>query len=185
MGYFVPIKNIPLLLEAFQIVLQEKPLASLMLVGGGEVPEQEETLTKDIFDRGLGNRVSVRGYVDRGEVARLMRDESDMLVLCSKSETFGCVVAEALASGKPVVVTQCGGPEDIVTDGTMGRVCVNNDPTALAKALIDVSDQLMRIDPKSIRNSAIKRYSWNSIATKLISLYVELCQNSESTKASK
>ena len=174
-GYFVPIKNLPLLLAAFRQVRDARPGATLMLVGGGEVPEQQTELLASIDRLGLAGTVEVKSYVERHEVARLMREECDMLVLSSKSETFGCVVAEALASGKPAVVTPCGGPEDIVTASWMGEVCaINQDVQALVSAILAVSDRLHVFEPHRIRQSAIERFSSGAVALRLLELYGEL-----------
>ena len=179
-GYFVPIKNLPLLLDAFHKVLSSRPRAKLMLVGGGEMPGQYEELVASIERQGLAEAVEVKGYVGRQEVARLMREECDMLVLPSKSETFGCVVAEALASGKPAVITPCGGPEDIVVSKWMGEVCsINHNAEALAYAILEVVDRLHTFEPHRIRQSAVERFSSDSVATQLKVLYDDVLVKSK------
>lgn len=173
-GYFVPIKNLPLLIEAFRRVLAVRPGATLTLVGGGEVPAQEVALAEQIEQAGVASRVTVLGYMGREDVAALMRNACDILILCSRSETFGCVVAESLASGKPAIVTRCGGPEDIVTDPFLGRVCDNDDPDALANAINDLCDHLHCIDSQRIRDMAVDRYSAEKVAQKLVGLYNDI-----------
>lgn len=173
-GYFVPAKNLPLLLAAFAKVLAAKPRATLALVGGGENEAQTQAVRDDIAARGLQHAVSVRGFVAREEVARLMREECDMLVLQSKAETFGCVAAEALASGRPVVATRCGGPEDIVTEPWMGVLCDNDSPAALAEAILQVSERIGQVDPERLGASARERFGAASVARRLIQLYEDV-----------
>ncbi|MBA3771247.1 MAG: glycosyltransferase [Ramlibacter sp.] len=172
-GYFVEVKNIPLLLDAFAQVLAAKPLATLTLAGGGTTVAQTESVREDIARRGLQQAVCVRGWVPREEVAGLMR-QSDMLVLQSRSETFGCVVTEALATGRPVVATRCGGPEDIVTESWLGALCDNNDPQALAQAILDVADRLGTFDPQRMGAFTRDRFGAVSVARRLIQLYEEV-----------
>ncbi len=173
-GYFVPVKNISLLLEAFQLVHAERPRATLMLVGGGENREQEEAIDLQLKQLEIEEAVEMRGYTARKDVASLMSNACDMLVLSSKSESFGCVVAEALAAGKPAVVTRCGGPEDIVTADWMGRICENNNPKALADAILSVANQLPLMDAQKIRASVASRFSSDVITKEHVRLYKAL-----------
>ncbi|MDF1677625.1 MAG: glycosyltransferase [Legionellaceae bacterium] len=173
-GYFVPVKNISLLLEAFQRVHAERPRATLMLVGGGESREQEEAIHMQLKQLNIEQAVEMRGYTARKDVASLMSDVCDMLVLSSKSESFGCVVAEALAVGKPAVVTRCGGPEDIVIADWMGRICENHNPQALADAILSVADQLPSLDAEKISTSAASRFSSEVITKAHVQLYEAL-----------
>lgn len=251
-GYFTPVKNISLLLNAFQRVLIKKPLATLTLVGGGYTLALKSTLSNPIdqaeagviylSDEGPNNylvrdwngiiqtgvlndvdlshlelqnlhdvgfktsilmatsaaghtiggvhpadytqqimqeidtlnltdSVKVTGPVPHAEVSKFMRNNCDIFALSSVSESFGCVVAEALATGKPVVSTRSGGPEDIITEDWMGTICENNNPEALAKAILDLADRLPTIDPNRLRKSAEDRFSPKVITEQYMKLY--------------
>ena len=61
------------------------------------------------------------------------------LVIASRLETFGVTAVEALAAGRPVISTACGGPERIIEDG-FGRLVPPRSPWALAEALVDLAE---------------------------------------------
>ncbi len=121
-GAFVESKNLALLLEAFSRVARQIPGATLRLIGGAQSLEEEGQLTDHIVRLELQDKVSLQGHTVREEVARILREECDLLVLPSKIETFGCVLTEAMACGKPVVATRSGGPEDIITEDFLARI---------------------------------------------------------------
>ena len=75
------------------------------------------------------------GWVENGP--GLMR-HLDVLVLPSRQEPFGTVLAEAMAVGTPVVATRVGGLAEVVEDGVTGRLVEPGDPVALAGAVVDV-----------------------------------------------
>jgi glycosyltransferase involved in cell wall biosynthesis/SAM-dependent methyltransferase len=170
-GYFVPIKGLPVLLDAFKLIRKELPGATLTLAGGGENATQEEELKRDLERHGLDQHVRVLGHQPREEIARLMREECDMLVLSSHSETFGCVVIEALASGKPVVSTRCGGPEDVLTEEWLGRLCPPGKADELAAAILDVAKRIREFDPAYIREAAELRFGHRSVALRIREVY--------------
>jgi glycosyltransferase involved in cell wall biosynthesis len=107
-------------------------------------------------------------------VARLLREECDLLVIASTFETFGVVVIEALASGKPVVSTRCGGPEDVLGDPALGALCPREDAGALAGAILDVARRLPSLDGARIRESAVQRFDLRVIARDLEAVYQEI-----------
>lgn len=170
-GYFVPIKQLPLLLDAFAIIRKTVPGATLRLVGGGENREQESDLRLEIRQRNLDSAVIVQGHQSREKIARIMRDECDVLVLCSQSETFGCVLTEAMASGKPIVATRCGGPEDIVLNDRVGRLCENGNPDALAHAILDVVSNFRNYNAQEIRATAESNFGHASVVKRLCDVY--------------
>ena len=69
--------------------------------------------------------------------AGLMR-HLDVLVLPSRQEPFGTVLAEAMMAGTPVVATRVGGLSEVVRDGLTGRLVAPGDPAALAAGVLDV-----------------------------------------------
>jgi glycosyltransferase involved in cell wall biosynthesis len=75
------------------------------------------------------------GWVENGP--GLMR-HLDVLVLPSRQEPFGTVLAEAMAVGTPVVATRVGGLAEVVQDGVTGRLVEPGDPAALASAVTEV-----------------------------------------------
>jgi len=62
----------------------------------------------------------------------------DVLVLPSREEPFGTVLAEAMAVGTPVVATRVGGLAEVVDDGVTGRLVEPGAPERLAEAVLDV-----------------------------------------------
>jgi glycosyltransferase involved in cell wall biosynthesis len=112
-----PRKNIGLLLDGFRLIRTQVPSATLRLVGSPpSLP--------------LPSGAEASG--DVASVAEALRDAS-LFVLPSLQEGFGIVVAEALASGVPVLVTPCEGPEDLVRRSQGGEVLSGFQPGELAE----------------------------------------------------
>jgi glycosyltransferase involved in cell wall biosynthesis len=94
----------------------------------------------------------------------------DLLLLPSWDEPFGLVVAEAMAVGKPVVVTNRGGVCDYVEDGLNGRLVEPRDPRAWAAAVSELladPELLARMGEESVRTAAQfndERYSSEMLA---------------------
>ena len=90
--------------------------------------------------RGLSRIVDNPRTVDHGmipyeNIADVYR-VIDVLILPSiYLEVFGLVVLEAFSAGRPVIVSKCGGPEELVRDGVDGFVVERNDPNTLADAM--------------------------------------------------
>jgi glycosyltransferase involved in cell wall biosynthesis len=89
-------------------------------------------------NHGLGDRLRFPGPLSGPELDRAYA-AADLLVLASRAETYGMVVAEALARGTPVLATEVGGVTEALghgDDGTRpGLLIPPNDPTALGAAL--------------------------------------------------
>jgi starch synthase len=65
----------------------------------------------------------------------------DVLVLPSRQEPFGTVLAEAMAVGTPVVATRVGGLPEVVDNGVTGALVEPGDPAALAAAVLAVLER--------------------------------------------
>lgn len=119
-------KDYPTLLEAFALLDDGR----LLIAGQGPLAERLQEQSRRL---GLTDRVEFLGV--RTDIAELYR-RADAFVLSSAWEGFGLVVAEAMASGLPVVVTDSGGPGEILgATGTAGLLVPTRDPKALAAAM--------------------------------------------------
>lgn len=78
--------------------------------------------------------VRFAGSVDQAELGAFYRDAS-VMVLASLSEGLPNVLIEAMAHGRPVVATPCGGIPDLIDDGVNGLLVPAGDSIALAEAL--------------------------------------------------
>jgi glycosyltransferase involved in cell wall biosynthesis len=96
------------------------------------------SLRRRAFDVGMNGRLRFSGAVPEEDLARSY-GAADLLVLPSRSETYGMVVTEALARGLPVVAADVGGVPEAIgrgADGTRPGVLVRpEDPAALGDAL--------------------------------------------------
>src|SRR3990172_10535858 len=110
------------------------------MVGEGRERARLERLAAGL---GLAQRVRMPGAVDD---PTLWFAHADLFVLSSRWEGFGHVIVEAMASGLPVLATDCPhGPRDIVTDGVDGVLVPSNDSLALAEGIARlVADREMR-----------------------------------------
>src|SRR3954469_3627563 len=94
-------------------------------------------------ERGVADRLHLRGRVDRDAMPALLRS-ADAVVCAPWYEPFGIVPLEAMACGVPVVATAVGGQVDSVVDGVTGVHVPPRDPEALARALRALLDDPQR-----------------------------------------
>jgi glycosyltransferase involved in cell wall biosynthesis len=165
------------LLAAMKILLRHRPSAKLVLIGGTFYRAKQRLADGMVAlarDLGLNGQVQFLGARKPADIARYMH-ESSVLVLPSRSESFGCVLVEALACGTPVVATRCGGPEDIVHDG-VGRLVAPEDETVLAAAILDVLSRREEFDPARLRAYALENFSWERVAEQTVDVYHDLLE---------
>jgi glycosyltransferase involved in cell wall biosynthesis len=93
-----------------------------------------------------------------------------VFALTSDTETFGVVLAEALALGVPVISTRCGGPNDIV-NATNGLLVPPGDVEAMAQALQDMRRNLANYLPEKLRADCHDRFSTQSVSTRIAEIY--------------
>jgi glycosyltransferase involved in cell wall biosynthesis len=161
-------KRLEDVLQALAVLSAREPTRRwhLDVVGGGALlPDYRAQVTS----LGLDSMVHFRGELGLVEVAVAMR-ECDVFVMPSDYETFGVVYAEALACGKPVVASRCGGPEDFVTDD-VGRLVPPQDVAALVRALGEVVDRLDTFPPERLRLFATERFSHAVVGGRYAEIY--------------
>lgn len=159
-------KRVDLLLEAFAKAFKNEPNVKLRIGGNGEERLNLEAQAKRL---GIEDQVNFLGMLSRSRVSEEM-ENMDAFVLGSRYETFGVVVIEALAKGKPVIATRCGGPEDIIREQD-GLLVPTDDVDTMAAAMQKLYSTSNQYNTDEIRNSCQQRYGELAIARRLITHY--------------
>ncbi len=131
-GAFCSFKNHPLLFQAFADVIK-RVSARLIIFGDGGLRKDYEQMVQSL---GISEFVSLPGFTDNLP-AELK--QADCFVVPSKIESFSVVLVEALATGVPVVSTNCPyGPPEILKNGEYGILVENGNAVALADGIVKV-----------------------------------------------
>lgn len=170
-GRFHPQKNLPMLVEQFGEAVRRTPGTDLRLDLVGDGPEHGAVADR-IAALGLGERVSLLGWLPRDELLRIYR-RSDCLVNPSSGEGLPNVVLEAMACGVPIVASRVAGNDTLVEEGRNGLLFDMARPADLGSALARLaSDPPMRSRMGAEgRRMALADYSWSSVARRYAELF--------------
>lgn len=162
-GTLTKVKNVDVLLGSFA-AFAERLDERLTIVGDGPL---RSALERRAADLGISGRVSFLGVKPR-ETVRDLISTARCLVLPSSSESWGVVVAEALACGTPVVASRVGGLPEIVRDASAGVLIEPGDTNVLARALEDVVSR--EWDPASVAQGSGAK-PWRETVAVLAEIY--------------
>jgi glycosyltransferase involved in cell wall biosynthesis len=123
---------------------------------------------------GVGDRLRVLG--PRDDLENVYR-AADVFVYPSPYDTFGMVVAEAMASGLPVIVGRDTGVAELIEDGRNGLLCDAAEPSTLAAALTELSSSSERAASLGeAGRRTIARHTWDQCADATERVYLEALQ---------
>ncbi len=105
-----------------------------------------------------------------GNTTGLYARESNALILYSRYETFGCVIIEANACGKPVIVSDIPVFHENVADGLTGVFVEPDNPGLLAEKMLLMATGHYLFDSDLIRRRAIDHYSFEKVGNNLPNL---------------
>ena len=157
-------KGVSFLLRAFNVVLEDWPTATLVVVGKGDL---EDSLKVEAKILGISGKIIFAGWQGKSNVKKYLA-ASDVVavpsIIDSRGETEGLpvVLLEALASGKPVVATRVGGATDIIIDGQNGYLAMPENAQDLALKI----GQLLEMDTETLTQNAeasVQKFDWVNI----------------------
>ncbi|MEQ8471923.1 MAG: glycosyltransferase [Marinoscillum sp.] len=166
LGRLEPQKNFQVLINSLAY-LKDKPWK---LSIGGDGTELKR-LKKLVLKHGLEGRISFLGTLDQTEVAYQMK-HSSFLVMPSLHESFGVVALEAMACGKPVIVTKSGGIDEQIPED-VGLV-VELTEEALIRGLSQMIENYHSYDVDHIRSFVEKTFSPAQVCSQLEEIYNEI-----------
>ena len=141
--------------------------ATLDIIGDGPLYVKLQDLIKRL---GVENRVSIIDNISQTELVKFY-NSADMLILPSKREGMPNVVLESLACGTPVVATNVGGVNELLTCPEAGIVIDPNSPDAIVKAVEKLSKNYP--DPAATRAYA-ETLDWESTIDGLLKVFREI-----------
>jgi len=165
-----PKKRVKELVEAWVCLAPEFPDWELEIVGSGD-PRYERDVRKPLQGSAAAERTIFRGYL-AGEDLWQTYKNSDLFVLPTHTENFGCVIIEALAAGLPVITTtgtpwaelekrQCGWWRDI-----------DKEPlTSVLRETMALGDQRRQEMGARGRAWVLGEFSWPAIARRTVAVY--------------
>jgi glycosyltransferase involved in cell wall biosynthesis len=155
-------KGVDLLADAFLAARARDERLHLVLAGGG--PEEQRLRAR------LGERATFLGWLEGEELATAYAS-ADLFLFASRTDTFGQVLLEAMASGLPVVAVAEGGPCSIVRHGRTGVLCAS-DERDLAGAVLELAADPARRERLAVAALAdVRGRTWEASLRRLADGY--------------
>jgi glycosyltransferase involved in cell wall biosynthesis len=165
-------KGIGELLEAIKF-LKSKGHAFYYRIGGSGY--KLHYYKKQAKKLNIDDRIEWLGFINRADAVKEYQN-CDFYVMPSRLESLSMVILEAMACGKPIVATDCGGPRDLINE-TNGILVSPNDSHSLASGMETMLKTFHTYDVEKIREQCITRFSNRVIVNKLMDIYTEVIKS--------
>ncbi len=179
-GRIQPLKGLDIAIEA--LALSKHNDAQLMIVGGASGQHgaaEVERLERLMDELGVRDRVQFVDPQPHYALSTYYR-AADVVVMASRSESFGLVALEAAACGIPVVAAAVGGLRTLVRDGKTGYLIDDRDPSQYAAAIDRVlADPVLQSSLGAAAAETAGEYRWSYLANRLRDIYVERIEAGE------
>ena len=174
-GRIQPLKGVDVAVRALAEL--RRPDALLLVVGGASGLEGSAEVGRvmRLIDE-LGVRDQVRFVEPQPHhILSTYYRAADVVVVPSRSESFGLVALEAAACGIPVVASAVGGLLTLVDDGETGYLISGRDPSVFADRIRTILDDPALAASMSVRAAdRARRYTWSFAAARLRRVYADL-----------
>jgi phosphatidylinositol alpha-mannosyltransferase len=165
-------KGINYLLDAYRRVKKEFPDSRLIIVGPGtRLRRQYE---KKVRRSGLADVVFI-GHTSYDELPRYYKTADIFCTPATGQESFGIVLLEAMAVGKPIIATNIEGYASVLTNGKEGLLVPPKNDKGLAQALLALmSDESLRWQMGANGMRTAQGYNWEKIARRVFDYYLRI-----------
>jgi phosphatidylinositol alpha-mannosyltransferase len=162
-----PRKGLDVLLRAFETLGGQRPGLRLLIAGPGD---REDVIAK--VPASLRERVILLGQVSEDDKARVYHSVDVFCAPNTGGESFGIVLAEAMAAGAPIAASDLDAFRQVLRGGRAGELFETGDPDALAAAagrLLD--DRQRRAFLSAAASEAVRAYDWPVVARDVVKVY--------------
>ena len=160
-------KGLPVLLDALPIISRFIPDIRVLIAGPGD---SEEVLAK--VDPQLRNRVEFLGKISEEDKADFLASVSLYIAPNTGGESFGIILAEAMAGGAAVVASDIPAFADVLGDGQYGALFESENSEDLAKIIIDLlRDETKRRELAAAGAIHAQRFDWGQVGEEIFEVY--------------
>lgn len=170
-----PRKGLEVLIDAIPVISRFVPDVRVLIAGPGDPSEISEDINSE-----LRNRFQFLGRISEDEKANFLKSIALYIAPNTGGESFGIILAEAMAGGAAVVASNIPAFSDLLGDGEYGALFASEDAQSLAMVVID----LLRDDEKR-RALAIagrdysQRFDWSIVADQIYDIYLKALSSGE------
>jgi len=162
-------KGVNYLLKAYQQVKEEIPDARLIIVGPGT--RLRNKYEKYVRKNGLKD-VVFTGHVSYEDLPRYYKTADVFCAPATGRESFGIILLEAMAIGKPIVASNIDGYARLITPGAEGLLVPPRDEKMLAQALVSLlTNESLRQEMGARGILKAKDYDWKVLAQRIADYY--------------
>ncbi|CAB4925668.1 unannotated protein [freshwater metagenome] len=162
-----PRKGLHVLLEALPIITRFAPDVRVLVAGPGDPKDVEESI-----DPQLRHRFEFLGRISEDDKADFMSSVAIYVAPNTGGESFGIILAEALAGGACVVASDIPAFDSLLGSGKYGALFPSENPTELAKVVIDLlRDENKRVELAKSGKEHAQIFDWDVVAKDIFSIY--------------
>jgi phosphatidyl-myo-inositol alpha-mannosyltransferase len=162
-----PRKGLSVLVDALPVISRFAPDVKVLVAGPGDPADVIEDI-----DPQLRQRFEFLGKISEDEKADFMSSVAVYVAPNTGGESFGIILAEALAGGACVVASDIPAFEDLLGQGEFGALFESESATELAKVVIDLlRDEKKRNELSSRGKERAKLFDWTVVAQQIYSVY--------------
>ena len=158
-------KNPEGMLMAISLVKKERSDLVLKIIGPAK-----EKFKKMVKDLSLEKEVAFMGEIPYADVAKEIGN-SDAMIHFTRYETFGCVIAESLCCGVPVIVSDLDVTRELVTDGVSGLLVEENKVNDLAEKILFFMKTGFKINSQKIATENQEKFKYDRVGKMFDDLY--------------
>ncbi len=174
-----PRKGLAVLMRAFEVIGVQRPELRLLIAGPGDAEEVTARVPAALRDR-----VVLLGQVSEAVKVQVYHSVDVFCAPNTGGESFGIVLAEAMAAGAPIVASDLDAFRRVLRGGRAGELFANGDPGELAAAvgrLLD--DPRRRASLSAAASAAVRDYDWHTIARDVVKVYAAVLPTSAADAA--
>lgn len=163
-----PRKGLGILLEALPSIARIFPNVRILIAGPGEGIEAMQSINP-----ALRNNLQFLGRINDSEKASFLKSLDLYVAPNTGGESFGIILAEAMAAGAPIVASDIPAFRHLLDDGRYGALFENGNPVSLAEQIIDLlKNQEKREHLRGQGLERARRFDWSQVSDEIMNVYL-------------